>query len=108
MIAAIIAKQHKYIRKLKELEATSAFNAIKLEEYGILKSLIFRKLVRGGIIIQTYDKRYYLDVSKADELKKRRQTILLFLLIIISSILIISLIVIDYFTGDRILMIEKW
>lgn len=108
MIAAKIAKQNSHIRKLKEAGATSFINAIRLEEYGIIKSMDFRTLVREKVIIQTNDKCYYVDVSKADELKERRQAIIVFLLIIISSAIVISLILIDYFSGDQFLMIEKW
>ncbi len=108
MIAAKTAKQNRHIRKLKESGATSVINAIRLEEYGIVKSIAFRRLVREKVIIQTNDKCYYVDVSKADELKERRQAIIVFLLIVISSAIVISLILIDYFSGDQFLMIEKW
>lgn len=108
MFAMIIARQNKYIRTLKQLEATSARKSINLEEYGIRKSLIFNKLMREGIIIQTYHNRYYLDVAKEEEQRQRRRSIIIMLLILIISSIIISLITIDYFTGGGFLMIEKW
>lgn len=108
MIPTNIARQHRYVRKFKQLGATSAANAIKPQEYGIIKSVCFNKLIKKEIIVQTYDCCFYLDAFKADELTKRRQTIILFLLLIICSIVIILLMLIDYLSGDRFLMIEKW
>lgn len=104
----MIAKQNRYTRVLKQSGAISAGKSIKLEEYGLKKSLVFNKLLRRGIIIQTYDGRYYLDVSKEEEERRRKQLIVIMVLIFIISVLVISLITIDYFSGDRILMIEKW
>lgn len=108
IFSMIIAKQHKYIRALKKFEATSAAKSVDLKEYGIRKSLAFNKLVREGVIIETFNKRYYLDATKEEEQRRRRQTIIIMLLIFIISAMVISIIVIDYFAGDKILMIEQW
>ena len=108
MFAIMIAKHNKYIRILKKLEATSAGKSINLEEYGLRKSLILNKLLKEGIVIQTFHNKYYLDVVKEEEQRRRRQLIIIMLLIFIISGLVISLITIDYFSGGRILMIEKW
>ena len=104
----IIAKEHKYTRALRKFEATSAAKSVDLKEYGIKKSLAFNKLLREGIIIETFNNRYYLDVIKEEEQRRRRQTIIIMLLVFIISAMIISVIIIDYFTGDKILMIEQW
>lgn len=108
MVPVIITKQHRYIRQFKQLEAISPGTAIKPEEYDIAKSVAFKKLTQQKIIIQTYDNHFYLDVLRADEMRTRRRVTILFLFIIIFSILIISLILIDYFTGDKLLMIQQW
>jgi hypothetical protein len=108
IFAIMKAKQNKYIRVLKRLEATSAANSINLEEYGLIKSLSFNKLRRAGVIIQTFNNRYYLDVAKEEEERRRRRTIVVMLLIFIISAIVVSIITIDYFTGDKILMIEQW
>ena len=107
IFAMMIAKQNKYILVLKRLEATSAAKSINFQEYGIRKSLVFNTLLRQGVI-QTFNNRYYLDLIKEEEQRRRRQAIIIMLLILIISAMIISIITIDYLTGGRILMIEKW
>ena len=108
MIITVIARRHKYIRIFKELEATSYDNSVSLEEYGIRKSLIFHRLVKNGIIRQTFSGRFYLDAEKEKIQTKRRQDIILLLLLAVISAVIISAIVLDYFTDGKVLMIEKW
>lgn len=105
---AIKVKQTKYTRILKQLGATSADKSINLQEYGLRKSLSFNKLLREGIIIQTYHNRYYIDVSKEEEQRRRKQVIVIMMVIFILSALVMTLITIDYFSGGKALMIEKW
>lgn len=108
MIPIHLIRQHRYVRQFKQLGATSAANAIKPEEYGIIKSVGFNKLIKEKVIVQTYDRNFYLNVFQADELTKTRQTIILLLLLVTTSILIILLILVDYLSGDKFLMIGKW
>ncbi len=108
IFSTLIARRNKYIRVLRKLEATSAANSIKLEEYGLRKSLVFNKLLRAGIIVQTFNNQYYVNAAKEEEERRRRRTIVVMLLIVIISAIVISIITIDYFTGDKILMIEQW
>lgn len=108
MIPGMLIKQNRYIRQFKQLEATSPGTAVRPEEYGISKSIAFKKLLKQKIIIQTYDDHFYLNALLADEMRTRRRVTILFLFIIIFSILIISLILLDYFSGDKLLMIREW
>ena len=90
MFAAIIAKTRKYIRIFKNQGAISPATSIIPAEYGIRHTLVFKKLLRQGIIIQAGNEKYYLDEIKEEQVRNRRQKLLLtiFMSLLITGILI--------------------
>ena len=107
-MVAILIKRNRYLRHFRIIEAVSADKSILLREHGMRRSLIFDKMVSDGIIKQTVSGRFYLDVAREQEVRKRRRSVILLLLVSVLSALVLALIIIDYFSGDKILMIENW
>ena len=103
----MIFQRNKYLRYFKELGATCAEKAIKLEDYGLRKSLLFHKLLESSPVKETYEYRYYLDQKEEKKQRRKRRSVISALLILIICFLIVTLIVLDYFTGVKLLMIEK-
>ncbi|RYF86048.1 MAG: hypothetical protein EON98_04840 [Chitinophagaceae bacterium] len=86
--AVIVAVRNRYIRTFRKVGAVDEVTAIVPSEHGIRESLIFKGLVRRGIIMNAGGDRYFLNevVEAAD--RKRRQTIVLVLFILIFLLLI--------------------
>lgn len=103
-----ISQRNKYLRYFRKLGATCAEKAIKLEDYGLRKSLVFHHLLEASIIKETYDYRYYVDQAIAKTESRRRRSVVALVMVFIICFVIVTLIVFDYFTGDKLLMIEKW
>ncbi len=87
---AIVAAQfRKIVRSFQTREAYSSATARTVEELGIRHSLIFRRLVRKGVIIESGSEKYYLDKDRLEQYTKiRRKVVLLILLAIACAVLI--------------------
>ena len=89
-IFAVMARQKKIISVFHKAGATNSVNAIFPEEHGIHQRIIFRKLVRDGIIVQAYQGRYYLDELREKNVGKRRRDIIGIILMVIAIIVLIA------------------
>jgi hypothetical protein len=87
----IMALTKKYIRIFKDADAITPHSAILPQEHGIRDSLVFKKMVRQGILVKVGNERYYLDLVKELEIKKQRHTMVMIVLGIILILMIISL-----------------
>lgn len=87
----IIAQTKKYIRIFKDADAITPHSAILPREHGIRNNLVFKKLVRQGILVEVGNERYYLDLVKELEIKKQRHTMIMIFLGIILILMIITL-----------------
>ncbi len=90
---AILAQRKKLIRRFKNAGATSIDTAIDAQDHGIRRSLIFQKLVRDGVLINTNTNQFYLDESTEIELRKLRVRIILMVISVACLLFIIYLLV---------------
>jgi hypothetical protein len=63
-VVVILAIRKKFIRNFKIAGATSPQTAVRPEEHGIKKGIVFNGLVRQGIVKDAGGGRYYLDLEK--------------------------------------------
>ena len=79
---AIVAAQfRKIVRSFQTREAFSSSSARTKEELGVRHNLIFRRLVRKGVIIESGPGKYYLDRNRLEQYLQLRRKILLFILL---------------------------
>lgn len=91
-IAPIIAgKQKQILRRFRAGGATSADRARSPEELGCRISIVFRGLVRRGLLVETSEGRYYLDSQRTDEFLERRRKGVLFALLLTLVIVLVLL-----------------
>jgi hypothetical protein len=90
-VVAILATRKKYIRNFKIAGATSVQTAIKPEDHGIKKGIVFNGLVRQGMVKDAGGGKYYLDLEKETLSAVNRRTALIILLATILLIFLIAL-----------------
>lgn len=86
----IAALRHRYIRIFREAGATHPGAAIYPADFGVRDSLVFRKLVRQGIFVETGNGRYYLNEEREVAMRGKRLSALLLLLAAIIVILVVQ------------------
>ncbi len=88
---AIMASQsRKIVRSFQTREAYSSATARTIEELGIRHSLIFRRLVRKGVIVESGSGKYYLDKDRLEQYTQIRRKIGFFILLAIVLALLIA------------------
>ena len=88
---AIVAAQYKKIvRSMQTHEAFSASTAKTPEELGVRYGLIFRRLVRKGVIIETGSGKYYFDRNRYEQYNQMRRKFALLVLLAIATALLIA------------------
>lgn len=90
---AIMAQRKKLIRRFKNAGATSIDTAINATDHGIRHSMIFQKLVRDGVIVNTNNNQFYLDEAAETELRKLRLRIIFMMLSVVAILFVIYLLV---------------
>ena len=64
--AAVIARRRrKILRAFRDAGALSAETATTRDELGLRRSVVFRRLVRTGVLVDAGSGRYYLDEEAA-------------------------------------------
>ena len=86
----IIAKTRRIFRRFEDAGATSPRDAKTLEELGVFHGLIFKKLLRQGVIIEASPQRYYLSHEIKLEYNQGRKTRIKILLLVVAVIIIIA------------------
>lgn len=89
IIAAIIvvAVNKRLINRFKDTGATNPNSARSLDELNTRRSLIFRRYVRRGILIE-FNSRYYLDEQRLAEYKSKKRRILIPVIILLLAVLL--------------------
>lgn len=89
IIAAIIvvAVNKRLINRFKDTGATNPNSARSLDELNTRRSLIFRRYVRRGILIE-FNSRYYLDEQRLVEYKSKKRRILIPVIILLLAVLL--------------------
>jgi uncharacterized membrane-anchored protein len=62
----ILIVQKRLVRRFRDACATLPAQAMTLQELGVRRSFIFKKMVQKGIFHDAGDDRYYLDEEAAD------------------------------------------
>jgi hypothetical protein len=77
MSGEIVAKQNRYIRRLRAADAYSAERAVSLADLRMRPSFVLRGLIKRGVVIDAGNGRYFLDRERTEAfLEQRRQIIL--------------------------------
>jgi len=81
--AIIIAMQNRIMNRFMDHNAVSPEQAKTIEDLGLKKNLLFNKLLRRGVLVQTPDERYYIIPEKAAQYKRRRRIIILIVMAVV-------------------------
>ena len=87
----IVGKQNQILRRFRKAEATASERAQSLQDLGCRKSVVFRGLVRRGVLVETSGatgERYYLDSERADSFVATRRKILFVALMIVIAVVV--------------------
>jgi predicted transcriptional regulator len=88
--AFVAAQFRKIVRLFQTHEAYSSSTARTTEELGVRHNLIFRRLVRKGVIIESGSGKYYLYKDRLEQYTQMRRKIALFILLAIALALLIA------------------
>ena len=92
-VPAIIAmKMRRYKEAFRAAGAVTPATAMRPDEVGLRKSVIFDKLVRQRVLVAAGDGRYYLDETRDATVRRSKRKLVLVLLAIILVLLAIGLI----------------
>ncbi|HNU50225.1 MAG TPA: hypothetical protein PKJ98_04825 [Verrucomicrobiota bacterium] len=64
--AVIILRRKKFVRRFKELGATSPERAVPFAEVGMRRSWVFDRMISRGVFVATGDDRFYVNEEAAD------------------------------------------
>lgn len=64
--------QNRVMRRFHQRQAVGATNAKSLQDVGQRRSLVFRYLVRRGVIVQNGSGLFYLDPESEADFRRRR------------------------------------
>ncbi len=95
LIAAAVRK--KYVRVFKRQGAISPQSAIKPEDFGLNRRLIFNSLLRQGILSAAAKDHFFLNETKEQEVLKSHKE----MAVIIMSLLLIALILVLLLVNRR-------
>jgi len=89
IIAAIIVVvvNKRFINRFKDTGTTNSYSARTLEELRLNRSLIFRRHVNRGIMIEVNGK-YYLDEQKLAEFKAKKRRVLIPIVVLLLAVLL--------------------
>ena len=91
-VAVIIAAaRKKYLTVFRKQQAVSPAQALTPESAGLKRTMIFRHLVRQGVIVATSANTFYLDEAREQEVQKlvkKRGLMVVSILIIVLLIIV--------------------
>jgi hypothetical protein len=93
MSGEILAKQNRYIRRLRDADAYSADRAVSLADIRMRSSFVWRGLLRRGVVVDAGNGRYFLDREQTEVFLERRRQIVLWMAVIAILVMIIGLLV---------------
>jgi hypothetical protein len=89
-IAGVVAMQNRYLRTFERAGATSPSTARTLAEVDLRDRQIFRGLVRRGYIVDAGAGRYYVDLERVAERRRRARRALMIVLGIVAVLLAVA------------------
>jgi uncharacterized membrane protein YidH (DUF202 family) len=89
---AVAAQRRKILRKFRDHRALSAESARSTAYLGLRQSLLFRRLVRSGVLVACGGARFYLDEEAAERDQFRRSQLALWILAAVMAAVIAVLI----------------
>lgn len=95
-LITIMARRQKIIRAFKNASAVNTRTAIDTRQYGLGESVVFDKLVRERILVNTGEHHFYLDEITEDAHTKLRRKITITVLI---GIAMLALLIILFVKG---------
>jgi hypothetical protein len=89
--AAVNIKIKRIVHKFKNLNALSVKEAVSLDKLNFRLGFIFRRLIKEGVIIETSEKKYYLDEAQLVQfnLERRRRALIIMAITLFVMFLII-------------------
>jgi len=90
--AVVAAQRKKIVRQFISTGATSYKESRTLKELGLRNSLIFKKLIRQGIIVEATFDRYFIDLEKYEEEERERRRLVTILLVLIALGFVVALV----------------
>jgi hypothetical protein len=91
MSGEVIAKQNRYMRRLRDADAVTPDRAVALADIGAGDSVVFRRLVKRGVIVDAGGGRFYLDRERADAFIERRRQFVVWMIVVALIALAIAL-----------------
>jgi predicted TIM-barrel fold metal-dependent hydrolase len=91
MSGEVVAKQNRYIRRLRKAEAYSPDRAVSLADLRMRPGFVLRGLIKRGVVIEAGEDRYYLDRDRTEEFLERRRQIILWMAVIAVIAMMIGL-----------------
>lgn len=91
--AVIILRRKRFIRRFRELGATSPDRAVAFTDLGLRRSWIFRQMVSRGVFMPAGEDRYYVNERAAGEFldaQRRRALMITAILLIAFGIVILT------------------
>jgi hypothetical protein len=92
--AAVASRRRKILRAFREAGATSPEGAVPEATLDTHGNLLFRRMVRSGVIVRLPDGRLYLDEAAEDRTRRMRFRIL-------AAILVVAVIALAWVLGLR-------
>lgn len=96
IVAIIVVRTKKIINQFKQTGTTSPQNAKTIGELGIRGNLIFRKLVRRGVLKEAAPERFYLSEENLDDYLRTRRLRAFLVLAILLVLIIIDVLFLHY------------
>lgn len=91
MSGEVVAKQNRYIRRLRKADAYSPDRAVSLADLRMRPGFVLRGLIKRGVVVEAGEGRYYLDRDRTEEFLERRRQIILWLAVIAVIAMMIGL-----------------
>ena len=91
--AAIARKRRKILETFQEAGALSAEDAKSHEELGLRRSVIFRRLVRTGVLVDCGGELYYLDeeaAARAHHMRVLRVQLIMAVLVVVLFLIFVT------------------
>jgi hypothetical protein len=85
----VAAQRKKILRAFEQHDATDPERARTPDEVGCRDSLVFRSLVRRGVLREAGGGRYYLDLESASRLRARQRAMALIAVLAIVTLVIL-------------------
>ncbi len=91
VVGAIAVKRKKILAKFRDLGALSPDSAKSSQDLGFRRSLLFRRMVRTGVLVDCGDGRYYLDetTQERDQHRRRRRAAWLVAVAIVAMVVVL-------------------